>query len=170
MGSQPTTPTSHRKKTVLLTTGVLALAVGALALVAVVNNNNNAINADTDDTLLGLDSDTNINTETMDLSVKVVNATGAAKTAFLDAIVDANGNGTIDANEESNGFSFETEADGTALLTLPTNQYYSIRALSLEGEGEGTVAVALGSVEAAGTAKAVRAANPTDPVVITIAQ
>jgi hypothetical protein len=170
MSSEPTNPaSSHRKKTVLLTTGVLALAVGALALVMITSNQND-INASTDNSLVGLDSDANINTETMDLSVKVVNAAGATKAAFLDAIVDSNGNGQIDANEESNGFSFETESDGTAILTLPTNQYYSIRALSLEGEGEATIAVALGAVEATGSVKAVRTTNPTDPVVITISQ
>lgn len=155
--------TNRQRKTAILITGVLALVLVAGFTVAFNATNRAQVGADvTSNTAL----DSNLANNSLNVLVKTVDSAGAAKAAFLDAIIDTNSNCTIDS-DEVDGYSGETGADGTATLALPAGQAYVLRATNQAGVGEGSVTVALGNASSAACMTVVKTANTT-PINITI--
>lgn len=152
--------TPRRKRILGLSIGVVALAA---LLAVVVTVQQRQISADT---AADIELDTNFGDFT-DVLVKVVGKDGQPRQAFVDALVDLNGNCTIDT-DETDGVTGEAGDDGTAVLSLTNEQTFIIKAEDVNSAGTGTVGVAVGpTINAESCMKLVREAN-TDPIVVTL--
>ena len=150
------------KKVLILSLSVLVLAIG-LAYFGTGGGKSPSADVNTDNTLLdaGLDSDS------ITVLVKATNADGTPRQAFVDALVDNDANCTVDAGERD-GYTGETEADGTLRMSLPSG-YYVLRGTDIDSSATGDVAIAVGAVSGASCMQAVPVAN-TEPVTIRLSE
>ncbi len=151
----------RRKKQIIFAASFLALSVIAGLAQNIASRSVNA-DSSTDTTL-----DTVTTTKSIDTLFQVKDSNGQPVKAYVDA-VRAKSDCTTDPNETL-GFTGETLDDGTAVLSLPADQVFSIQATAKESTAApATVAVAVGSATHDGCAKDVKEAN-SEPITITIA-
>ncbi len=153
---------SRRKKTFALAIGVMAVAIVGGALMTSINNQG-SVGADQPTENTELDS---AFVKATDVSFKAVGEDGSPRVTFLDAFFDTDGDCTA-GTQETDGYTGETDADGKTILSLPDGRYV-IRAVNKQGEGEGLVAIAVGTDVTTSCAQAVTSANAANPISITV--
>lgn len=109
-----------------------------------------------------LDLDSSLTNRGINVLVKSA-VGGVGTTAFLDIYEDLDNSCQIVSGAPAT--LDETATDGTATLTLASNRAYIIKATNKNAAGEGTAAVAVGSVSSNSCAEEVRTAN-SEPIVI----
>lgn len=151
--------TPRRKKTLLLSLGVVGLVLVTAVAVTVQRRLVSADVATTGATLENLD-------DTLALLVKTVDDKGNPVPAFIDANVD-DGNCTVDAYEADNGVVGETADDGTGVIDLAYDTNYTITATAKNDTRTGTNGVEIGSGVTVACAQRILAPN-TEPLTIKV--
>ncbi len=150
------------KKVLILSLSVLILAIG-LAYFGSGGSKAPSADVNTDSTLL----DTGLNSDAITVLIKATGTDGTPKQAFVDALVDNDASCTVDAGERD-GYTGETEADGTVRMSLPSG-YYVLRGTDVASSATGDVAIAVGSVSGTSCMQAVPVAN-TEAVTIRLSE
>ncbi len=146
------------KKVLILGTSVLVLSVG-LAIIGTGGSKTPSADNSASNPLL----DSGLDPDAINVLIETITDDDKVASAFLDAIADKNLNCKIDPTE-SDGYASQTEADGTATMSLPAGSYV-LRGTDISSNAEGTTAIAVGAVSGASCTKQISVAN-TDPVII----